>query len=47
VRAVRAADAESVARATDGFRRKCADSPYLDTMIRDEIAPTTVRLDPR
>jgi hypothetical protein len=23
------------------------DSPYLDAMIRDEIAPTTVRLEPR
>jgi hypothetical protein len=47
VRAVEAADPESVARATDGFRRKYADSPYLDSMIRDEIAPTTVRLEPR
>ena len=34
-------------RATEGFRRKYGDSPYLDTMIRDEIAPTTVRLEPR
>jgi hypothetical protein len=47
VRAVRAPDAESVERATEGFRRKYGDSPYLDTMIRDEIAPTTVRLEPR
>ncbi|MGH2715175.1 MAG: DUF2255 family protein [Thermoleophilaceae bacterium] len=47
VRGVRADDADSVERATDGFRRKYGDSPYLDTMIRDEIAPTTVRLAPR
>ena len=47
VRAVRTADPDSVARATRGFREKYADSPYLDSMIRDEIAPTTVRLDPR
>jgi hypothetical protein len=47
VRAVWAADPESVARATEGFRRKYGDSPYLDTMIRNEIAPTTVRLEPR
>jgi hypothetical protein len=47
VRGIPAADSESVARATDGFRRKYGDSPYLDSMIRDEIAPTTVRLEPR
>jgi hypothetical protein len=47
VRAVAAADPESVASATGGFRRKYADSPYLDSMIRDEIVPTTVRLEPR
>jgi hypothetical protein len=47
VRAVRAADHESVARATRGFREKYTDSPSLDSMIRDEIASTTVRLDPR
>ena len=47
VRAVKADDAESVERATDGFRRKYPDSRSLDAMIRDEIAPTTVRLEPR
>jgi hypothetical protein len=47
VRAVRTPDPESVERASEGFRRKYAGSPYLNTMIRDEIAPTTVRLEPR
>jgi hypothetical protein len=47
VRAMRAADPESVERATEGFRRKYGDSPYLDSMIRDEIASTTVRLEDR
>ena len=47
VRAVRAPDPESVERATRGFNEKYADSPYLHTMVRDEIAPTTVRLEPR
>jgi hypothetical protein len=47
VRAIRVDDPDSVAQATDGFRRKYGDSPYLDTMIRDEIASTTVRLEPR
>lgn len=47
VRAVRADDAESVERTTEGFRSKYGESRSLDSMIRDEIAPTTVRLDPR
>ena len=47
VRGVSTPDPESVERATRGFNEKYADSPYLHTMVRDEIAPTTVRLDPR
>jgi hypothetical protein len=47
VHAVRADDPESVERATEGFRSKYGKSRSLDSMIRDEIAPTTVRLDPR
>jgi hypothetical protein len=47
VRAAKADDPESVERATAGFRSKYADSPYMDTMIRDEILSTTVRLEPR
>jgi hypothetical protein len=47
VRAVRTPDPESAERATRGFNEKYADSPYLHTMVRDEIAPTTVRLEPR
>jgi hypothetical protein len=40
-------DAESVERADARVNEKYAGSPYLDTMVRDEIAPTTVRLEPR
>jgi hypothetical protein len=47
VRATRTDDEESVERATGSFRRKYGDSPYLDSMIRDEIASTTARLEPR
>jgi hypothetical protein len=47
VRAVRADDPESVERATDGFRSKYGKSRSLDSMIREQIASTTVRLDPR
>jgi hypothetical protein len=46
-RAVHAADEESIARATAGLQRKYADSPYVGTMIRDEILGTTLRLEPR
>jgi hypothetical protein len=47
VRAVSATDPESVDRATAGFRRKYGASSSLDSMIRDEIADTTIRLEPR
>jgi hypothetical protein len=47
VRAVAAPDAASVERATSGFRRKYADSRSLESMVRDEILDTTVRLEPR
>jgi hypothetical protein len=47
VRVVAAADDESVARATSGYRRKYPDSPYLGTMTRAEILDATLRLDPR
>jgi hypothetical protein len=47
VHAVRAADPESVRRTSEGFRTKYGDSTALRSMIRDEIASTTVRLEPR
>jgi hypothetical protein len=47
VSASAATDDESVERATAGFRRKYADSPYMDSMIREEILDTTVRLEAR
>jgi hypothetical protein len=46
-RAVRAADPDSIAAASAGLQRKYADSPYLETMIRDEILEATIRLEPR
>jgi hypothetical protein len=47
VHAVVTPDPHSVERATAGLRRKYAGSPYLDSMLREEILPTTVRLEPR
>jgi hypothetical protein len=46
-RAVHAPDRESIDRATAGLQRKYADSPYVDTMVREEILDTTIRLEPR
>jgi hypothetical protein len=46
-RAALANDEQSIARASTGLQRKYADSPYLETMIRDEILDTTLRLEPR
>jgi len=47
VRAIAAADPDSVAHANAGYQRKYADSPYLGAMTADEILDTTVRLEPR
>ena len=47
VRAVLAADPDSIERTSEGFRRKYADSPYVDSMLVDDILETTVRLEPR
>jgi hypothetical protein len=46
VRATAATDADSVERASAGYRRKYADSPYAGSMLRDEILDTTARLEP-
>jgi hypothetical protein len=47
VRAVAAADPESVQRASAGLRRKYAGSQSLASMVRGEILGTTLRLVPR
>jgi hypothetical protein len=47
VRAVQAADAESVERASEGLRRKYSDSRSLQPMLEENILHTTVKLEPR
>ena len=47
VRAVPATDSESVRRASDGYSRKYADSSVVESMLIDEVLPTTLRLEPR
>ena len=47
VHAIPASDAESVQRASDGYRSKYADSSVVESMLTDEVTPTTLRLEPR
>jgi hypothetical protein len=47
VRAVLAADPESIERASEGLRRKYPASRSLDSMLVEDILETTVRLEPR
>lgn len=46
VRAIPAADAESVRRASEGYRKKYGKSRSLDAMLLRSVLPTTVRLEP-
>jgi hypothetical protein len=47
VRAVPAADPDSVACASAAFLAKYRASPYAQAMVKPETLPTTLRLDPR
>jgi hypothetical protein len=46
-RAVSATDADSAARASAALERKYEGDPAAQSMVRDEILDTTLRLDPR
>jgi hypothetical protein len=46
VRAVAAADADSVKRASDGYRKKYRKGGSLDSMLLPPTLPTTLRLEP-
>ena len=47
VRAVPASDADSEARASGEYLRKYHDSPYVQSIVRAEVLPTTLRLEAR
>jgi hypothetical protein len=47
VRAVPATDPDSVARTSAQLQRKYAGTSEVDSMVRDEILNTTLRLEPR
>ena len=47
VRAIPAADPESIERCSRGLREKYAGDPSLPSMLRDNTLETTLRLEPR
>lgn len=47
VQAVPVSDANSIERASREFLRKYASSPYTQSIVRADVLPTTLRLDPR
>jgi hypothetical protein len=47
VQAIPANDAASIARASREFLQKYQPSPYAQSIVRDEVLPTTLRLEAR
>jgi len=47
VRAVPAADPNSIERASQAYLSKYRSSPYAQSVVRPDILPTTLRLEPR
>ena len=47
VEAIPASDPDAVARASREYLRKYQPSPYAQAMVRTEVLPTTLRLEPR
>jgi len=46
VQALPAGGADSIARASREYLRKYQSSPYAQSIVRDEVLPTTLRLEP-
>ena len=47
VQALPASDADSIGQASREYLRKYQPSPYAQSMVRAEVLPTTLRLEPR
>jgi hypothetical protein len=47
VQAIPASDPDAVARASREYLRKYRPSPYAEAMVKAEVLPTTLRLEPR
>ena len=45
--AVPVSDAAAIERASREYLRKYQPSPYAQSMVRDDVLPTTLRLEPR
>ena len=46
VRAVPVTDDATIARVSDEYRSKYRNDPSMSAMVRDEVLPTTLRLEP-
>jgi hypothetical protein len=47
VQAIPASDPAAVGRASREYLRKYEPSPYAQAMVRSDVLPTTLRLEPR
>jgi len=47
VQAIPVSDPAAVARASQEYQRKYQPSPYAQSMVRSDVLPTTLRLEPR
>jgi hypothetical protein len=47
VLAIAASDPTAVARASQEYLQKYQPSPYAQAMVRSDVLPTTLRLEPR
>src|ERR1700731_4633537 len=47
VQALPVSDADAIARGSREYLRKYQPSPYAQSMVRAEVLPTTLRLEPR
>ncbi|MGH7111470.1 MAG: DUF2255 family protein [Stellaceae bacterium] len=47
VQAIPESDADAIARASREYLRKYQGSPYAEAMVRAEVLPMTLRLEPR
>ena len=47
VQALPVSDADAIARASREYLQKYQPSPYAQSMVRAEVVPTTLRLEPR
>jgi len=47
VQALPASDTDAIARASREYLRKYETSPYAQSVVRAEVLPTTLRLEPR